>query len=192
MSAGAFAAFGASRLALRRFAGAHEQTSARAPAKPKLARTPSGDLGPFYPVEHPLDTDFDLTRVGEAATRARGRIIEIPGRVPARDGTPQANARLEVWQANAVGRYAHAADVRTDVPLDPGFQGYAELRADAQGRFRFVTIRPGGYPVEGLFERSSHIHLDVRGRQRRLVTQMYFDDTDPRVLAADKLLEHDL
>lgn len=193
MATGAFAAFGASSLLLRRFVRADDRAAAPpATGGTTLARTPSGDLGPFYPVEAPRDTDFDLTRVRESGQRARGELIEVSGRVLYRDGTPQANARLEVWQANDVGRYAHAGDTRTDAPLDPSFQGYADIRADANGAFRILTIKPGRYPVDGLFERSPHIHFDVRGRQRRLVTQMYFDDTDAKLLAQDKLLQHDM
>jgi protocatechuate 3,4-dioxygenase beta subunit len=157
-----------------------------------LARTPPGDLGPFYPIEPPRDTDADLTRARSTGPRALGSIIEISGRVLFRDGTAQPNARLEVWQANAVGRYAHPGDTRAEAPLDPNFQGYADLKADADGNFRFLTVRPGTYPVEGMFQRSPHIHFDIRGRDRRLVTQMYFSDTDANVLAQDKLLEHDM
>lgn len=192
MAAGAFAAFGASSLLLRRFVRADEGKVAQVPPKTALARTPSGDLGPFYPVEHPLDTDFDLTRLRDGAARALGEIIEVSGRVLARDGTPQANARLELWQANAAGRYAHPGDSRADAPLDPSFQGYADVQADADGRFRILTVRPGTYPVDGVFQRSPHIHFDIRGRQRRLVTQMYFGDTDAAVLAQDKVLQHDM
>ncbi len=193
MATGAFAAFGASSLLLRRLVRADDSEATRSSAGDKtLPRTPSGDLGPFYPVEQPLDTDFDLTRARENGPRARGELIEISGRVLYRDGTPQANARLEVWQANDVGRYAHPGDTRVVAPLDPNFQGYADVRADATGAFRILTIKPGRYPVEGTFERSPHVHFDIRGRQRRLVTQMYFDDTDAKVLAQDKLLQHDM
>jgi protocatechuate 3,4-dioxygenase beta subunit len=195
MAAGTFAAFGVSTHLLRRVAHAQQSKVAPVPvaARTSLPRTPSGDLGPFYPVEHSLDTDFDLTRLrGGGGARARGQIIEVSGRVLARDGAPQANARLEIWQANAVGRYAHPGDNRADVPLDPDFQGYAELQTDADGQFRILTVRPGSYPVEGLFRRSPHIHFDIRGRQRRLVTQMYLDDTDTQVLAQDKVLQHDM
>jgi len=194
MATGAFATFGASSLLLRRLAHAEQTKVAPVPkaATTSLPRTPPGDLGPFYPVEHPIDTDFDLTRLREGGARARGQIIEVSGRVLARDGTPQANARVELWQANAVGRYAHAGDTRADVPRDPNFQGYADVQADADGQFRILTVRPGLYPVDGLFQRSPHVHFDVRGRQRRLVTQMYFDDTDATVLAQDKLLQHDM
>lgn len=193
MAAGVFATFGASSLLLRRLVRADNSEASRPLGGDKtLPRTPSGDLGPFYPVEAPLDTDLDLTRVRESGPRARGELIEVAGRVLYRDGTPQANARLEIWQANAVGRYAHPGDTRADAPLDPNFQGYADLRADANGDFRILTIKPGLYPVDGIFQRSPHIHFDIRGRQRRLVTQMYFDDTDAAVLAQDKLLQHDM
>jgi protocatechuate 3,4-dioxygenase, beta subunit len=193
MASGAFAAFGASSLLLSRVVRADDGARARpAPAAPTLPRTPSGDLGPFYPVEVPLDTDFDLTRVREGGARARGELIEVAGRVLYRDGTPQPNARLEIWQANAVGRYTHPGDTRADAPLDPNFQGYADIRADANGNFRILTIKPGLYPVDGLFQRSPHVHFDIRGRQRRLITQMYFDDTEPKVLAQDAVLGHDM
>ena len=130
--------------------------------------------------------------LGDAEAFSAAELIEVSGRVLYRDGTPQANARLEIWQANDVGRYAHPGGTRADAPLDPNFQGYADVRADANGGFRILTIKPGLYPVDGVFERSPHIHFDIRGRQRRLVTQMYFDDTDATVLAQDKLLQHDM
>jgi protocatechuate 3,4-dioxygenase beta subunit len=66
------------------------------------------------------------------------------------------------------------------------------VHADGGGHFRILTVRPGLYPVGGLFQRSPHVHLDVRGRQRRLITQMYFEDTDAAVLAQDKLLQNDM
>src|SRR4051794_17846844 len=94
IATGAFAAFGASSLLLRRLVRADGSEAQRASTDTPLPRTPSGDLGPFYPVEQPLDTDFDLTRVREGGPRARGELIEISGRVLYRDGTPQANARL--------------------------------------------------------------------------------------------------
>src|SRR4051812_16810177 len=99
MATGAFAAFGASSLLLRRLVCAGDSEapppSGASTGDKALPRTPSGDLGPFYPVEQPLDTDFDLTRLRAGSPRARGEIIEVSGRVLYRDGTPQANARLE-------------------------------------------------------------------------------------------------
>jgi hypothetical protein len=94
--------------------------------------------------------------------------------------------------ANAAGRYAHPGDLRADVPLEPNFQGYADVHADGDGQFRILTVRPGVYPVDGLFQRSPHVHLDIRGHQRRLITQMYFEDTDATVLAQDQVLQHDM
>ncbi|HEY4179510.1 MAG TPA: protocatechuate 3,4-dioxygenase [Kofleriaceae bacterium] len=168
------------------------KTTARAAGAPTLPRTPSGELGPFYPVDPPRGTDADLTRLRKLGTRALGDLVEISGRVVFRDGTPQPHARLEIWQANAAGRYAHPGDTRVDAPLDPNFQGYADLKADAQGRFRFLTVRPGLYPADSTFQRSPHIHFDIRGRARRLITQMYFSDTDAKVTAQDKVIAHDL
>ena len=93
--------------------------------------------------------------------RARGTIIEVSGRVLDRHGHPVNGARLELWQCNAAGRYAHAADVST-APLDLDFQGYAALRTDASGAWRIVTVKPGGYdPPIG--HRPPHLHWDLRG-----------------------------
>ena len=159
-------------------------------ASTPLPLTPAADLGPFYPMEKLLDSDLDLTRIRGKSGRAKGEIVEVSGRILTTDGTPQPHARIEIWQANAAGRYAHANDRRLDVPLDPHFQGYADLRADAQGNFRFLTVKPGMYPA-GSFQRAPHIHLDVRGRQQRLVAQMYFP-ADEALLKQDKVLMHDL
>ncbi len=151
----------------------------------QLAHTPSTP-------SDPAPADSVLATPRRRSPRRNPHRFAYPRRVLFRDGTAQPNARLEVWQANAVGRYAHPGDTRTDAPLDPNFEGYADLKADADGHFRFLTVRPGAYPVEGMFQRSPHIHFDIRGRDRRLVTQMYFSDTDANVLAQDRLLEHDM
>ncbi len=98
------------------------------------------------------------------------------GRVLNAGGEPVSGARIEIWQANAHGRYAHPAD-DNPAPLDPNFQGYAKLLTDADGRYRFKTIKPSAYPA-GAFMRPAHIHFDVTGKLDRLVTQMYFPD-DP-------------
>lgn len=139
-----------------------------------LRRTPAQILGPFYPVLKPLDQDADLTMVRGREGRARGQVVHVAGRVLDSRGRPVGDARIEVWQANARGRYAHASD-RHDAPLDPGFEGYALLRTDGDGRYRFKTIKPGAYPDDGSGAmRAPHIHFDVCGRINRLVTQMYF------------------
>ena len=84
-----------------------------------------------------------------------------------------AGSRIEIWQANAAGRYAHPGDSNPR-PLDPAFQGFGVVTTDAKGNFRFVTIKPGAYPIPGGVVRPPHIHLDVSGRYDRLVTQMLF------------------
>jgi protocatechuate 3,4-dioxygenase, beta subunit len=139
-----------------------------------LARsTPPQQLGPFYPTVRPLDQDADLTQLKGASGRATGEVIEIFGVVSDHNGNPVAGASLDLWQANAVGRYWHAGDQREDLPLDPNFQGSAVLTTDAAGRYRFRTIRPGIYGFGGT-PRPRHIHFDIKSRRARLTTQMYF------------------
>jgi protocatechuate 3,4-dioxygenase, beta subunit len=146
-------------------------------AAESLPRTPTQVLGPFYPLEKPLDSDADLTIVKGRKGRAAGQVIHVMGRVLSAAGTPVKGARIEVWQANTHGRYSHPGD-RNEAPLDPNFQGYAKLATDAEGRYRFKTIKPAGYPA-GAVQRPAHIHFDVAGSVNRLVTQMYFPG-DPR------------
>lgn len=147
-----------------------------------LPVTPQEMLGPFYP-EHPLaDHDFDLTRIRGHSNRARGRAIELVGRVLRHDGTPVTNAAIEVWQANAAGKYRHPDDMNP-APLDPDFQGYARLRSDRDGGFRLLTVKPGAYPAP-IGMRAPHVHFDIQSANCRLSTQMYFPDeplnsTDP-------------
>lgn len=144
--------------------------------------TPQEMLGPFYP-EHPLpDHDFDMTHIRGTPGRARGEIIEVLGQLVHRDGAPVRNAEIEVWQANAAGRYRSPVDTNP-APLDPGFQGYARLLSAADGGFRLLTIKPGAYPA-AIGMRTPHIHFQVRTRDFRLATQMYFpgeplNATDP-------------
>jgi len=147
-----------------------------------LPITPQEMMGPFYP-EHPLpDHDFDLTRIRGRSGRARGEVIEILGRVLRPNGTPVQRAPIEVWQANAAGRYRNPNDINP-APLDPEFQGYARLLSGRDGGFRLLTVRPGAYPAPiGL--RTPHIHFDIHDADYRLVTQMYFpgeplNATDP-------------
>lgn len=127
-------------------------------------------LGPFYPVSRPLDQDADLTIVRGRQGRPKGQIIEVMGRVVDLDGKPLSGARIDLWQANAAGRYAHPGD-SNPAPLDPDFQGSARFSADADGRYRFRTVKPGRYPG-----RVIHIHFDVTGGEQRHITQMYFGD----------------
>jgi protocatechuate 3,4-dioxygenase beta subunit len=147
-------------------------TLATAAAAKPLGFTQPLTMGPFYPLTHAADQDNDLTRVRGHKHRARGEIIEVSGRILNMRGDPVQGALIEIWQANAAGRYFHPSDKNT-APLDHDFQGYAKFRADRGGNYRYVTIKPGAYPgPRGM--RTPHIHLDVDGRVDRLVTQMFF------------------
>lgn len=137
---------------------------------PPMARrgTPQLMLGPFHPVDRPRDQDADLTRVIGQSGRAHGVVMALTGQVLGEAGRPVAGASIDLWQTNGYGRYHHPGDP-IDRPLDPRFQGSAQIRADGQGRFRLLTIMPLPYG-----RRQRHIHFVVRGRKRRLGTQMFF------------------
>jgi protocatechuate 3,4-dioxygenase beta subunit len=138
-----------------------------------LKRTPGEILGPFYPVLKPLDQDADLTTIAGKPERAVGQVIHVMGRVVNLEGQPVPGARIELWQANAHGRYNHPSDTNP-APLDPNFEGFAVQTTDAEGRYRFKTIKPGAYPANPNWTRPPHLHFDVTGKRNRVVTQMYF------------------
>lgn len=135
-----------------------------------LRATPPNALGPFYPPKKPADSDADLTQVAGRPGRAKGTILYVTGRVLDASGKPIEGASLELWQANAFGRYMHPADPESSGPLDPDFQGYGMLRAGRDGEFRIKTIKPP--PYSG---RTPHIHFIVAGGRTRLTTQMFFE-----------------
>jgi len=149
-----------------------------------LQPTPDQASGPFHPLKE-LPRTPDLTRVPGRPGRARGQVINVIGRVMNLSGEPVRYARIEVWQANSYGRYTHPKDTNP-APLDPNFDGSALLIGDAEGRYRFMTIKPGAYRAGPDLIRPSHIHFQVTGRQDRLITQMYFEN-DP-YNAADPIL----
>ena len=120
-------------------------------------------------------SDADLTRQHNG--EPLGERIILSGRVLDDDGRPVRDTLVEVWQANAAGRYADAADDH-DAPLDPNFTGAGRCRTDADGRYRFVTVKPGAYPWQNHENawRPAHVHFSIFGPElaSRLVTQMYF------------------
>jgi protocatechuate 3,4-dioxygenase beta subunit len=130
--------------------------------------TPQLTLGPFYPLERGADQDWDMTQVAGRSGRAQGTVMELTGMVRAKDGTPVPGARLDIWQTNGLGRYHHPSDP-SGAPLDPNFEGSAVVRADDEGRYRLRTVVPTPYG-----RRQRHIHFDVSGQNRRLITQMFF------------------
>src|SRR5215475_1272422 len=138
-----------------------------------LQRTPGQILGPFYPVLKPLDQDADLTTIAGKPGRAEGQVIHVMGRVVNLAGQPVQGARVEIWQANTHGRYNHPSDTNP-APLDPNFEGFAVLMTDAEGRYRFKTIKPGAYPATATWMRPPHLHFEVTGTINRVITQMYF------------------
>jgi protocatechuate 3,4-dioxygenase beta subunit len=150
-------------------------------------RTPEQILGPYYPLKG-FDQSADLTKIPGRPGRAEGQILNVMGRVLNLKGEPVRNAKVEIWQANAHGRYTHPSDTNP-APLDPNFEGSVDLTTDQEGRYRFKTIKPAGYPAGPNRMRPAHIHFQVSGRQDRLMTQMYFEgdpynDTDRFLLTA--------
>lgn len=135
-------------------------------------QTPSQTVGPFF-------HDGMSWPGGEVLVRpdAQGQRIAIVGRVLDGDGQPVPDALIEIWQANAAGRYAHPEDNQAK-PLDPAFLGFGRCASGPDGEFRFSTIRPGRVPGRGNSLQAPHINVGLfaRGLLRRLVTRIYFED----------------
>jgi protocatechuate 3,4-dioxygenase, beta subunit len=166
---------------------AYASTHKRAPRHPlvRLEHTLSEITGPCLVGElRPGENDLTHFDGGEAL----GERIIVTGRVLDEDGRAIPHALIEIWQANAAGRYAHAED-RHDAPLDPHFAGVGRVIADGSGAYRFMTIKPGAYPWRNHHNawRPNHIHFSLFGPSfaTRLVTQMYFPG-DP-LLALDPI-----
>ena len=131
--------------------------------------------GPVFGYDDVKPEDADLTRQHDG--EPLGERIIVSGRLLDENSHPVANALIEMWQANAAGRYRHAVDDH-DAPLDPNFTGCGRVLTDAQGNYRFLTIKPGAYPWRNHYNawRPAHLHLSIFGvgLAQRLVTQMYF------------------
>jgi protocatechuate 3,4-dioxygenase beta subunit len=166
------------RSQLARYIDRYPLSFTRTPLAPLVQRplTRSERTGPvgldLFPVG-PLD----LSKAAANAPRATGQLIRISGRITDEDGSPMAGAVIEIWQANSAGKYVHDAD-RHPAPVDPNFTGEGRLATDADGQFRFFSIKPGAYPVleSGWWWRPPHIHFSILGRSwmDRFVTQIFF------------------
>jgi protocatechuate 3,4-dioxygenase, beta subunit len=144
-----------------------------------LPRTPPQILGPFYPFMLSPTEGGDLTSHGQA----QGTILYLSGRILTEKAEPVGGAKVEIWQANAAGRYRHPNDENVSVPIDEKFSGFAVTTTDGQGRYAFKTVRPAAYPTARGQWRPAHIHFSVTAKYEQLVTQMYFkgdewNDTD--------------
>ncbi|PZU56980.1 MAG: protocatechuate 3,4-dioxygenase subunit alpha [Sphingobium sp.] len=170
-----------------------------------FGQTPSQTVGPFFHYGLPWKGGADLVGRSDMGARPelfpaehyllgtsastgtpQGEAIAVAGQVRDGNGDPIADAMIEIWQANAAGRYRSADDTRDDLPLDPHFTGFGRASTDEQGVYRFHTIRPGRVPGPGNSLQAPHIALSVfgRGLLKRLVTRLYFagaegNDTDP-------------
>ena len=172
-----------------------------------FGQTPSQTVGPFFHYALPWKGGADL--VGQSALGARpelfpaehdllnaspprglvaGEAIEVRGRVLDGDGAPVPDALIEIWQANAAGRYASPDDPRTDLPLDENFIGFGRAATLDDGSYCFRTIRPGAVPGPGNSLQAPHIAVGVLGRglTKRLVTRLYLPDGEG--LEADPIL----
>jgi protocatechuate 3,4-dioxygenase beta subunit len=172
-------------------APAYGSTGKRHPSRPLVAlpqgHTPTETGAPrFDPARYPPAADLARDAQGR---EAQGERIVVEGRITDEDGRPVPEVMIELWQANAGGRYDHVRD-QHDAPLDPHFHGAGRIFSDGEGRYSFITIKPGAYPFRNRDEhawRPNHIHFSLFGTgfAQRLVTQMYFPG-DP-LLALDSI-----
>ncbi len=168
----------------------YKSTLLRAPKKPliPIKQSLSELTGPAYGHEALDPLDNDLTKNARKSGEPIGERIVVTGRVLGDDGRPVANTLVEIWQANAAGRYIHVND-QHDAPVDANFLGAGRCVTDAAGRYKFYTVKPGAYPWMNHHNawRPAHIHLSLFGNSiaTRLVTQMFFP-ADP-LLAQDPI-----
>jgi protocatechuate 3,4-dioxygenase beta subunit len=164
----------------------YASTVKRAPTKPLvvLPQTLSELTGPLFGHDEVKPGDADLTKQHKGDPI--GERIIVSGRVLDENARPVPHTLVEIWQANAAGRYPHRVDTH-NAPMDPNFSGAGRALTDAEGRYRFVTIRPGEYPWRNHYNawRPAHIHFSLFGPAfaTRIVTQMYFP--------GDPLLDYD-
>ena len=141
-------------------------------SKPRFGQTPSQTVGPFFHFGLPYDGDNNLVANG-----ALGEKITLEGRVTDGAGEPVPDVMIEIWQANAVGKYDHPEDTQ-DKPVDEGFHGFGRCATDKDGIYRFQTVKPGAVPGPGNTLQAPHIVMFVfgRGMLKQLLMRIYFED----------------
>ncbi|MVM40037.1 protocatechuate 3,4-dioxygenase subunit beta [Spirosoma sp. HMF3257] len=166
----------------------YKSTVLRAPTKPLVVikQSLSELTGPVFGEMHVGPLDHDLTKNARINGEPLGERIVVHGKVMDENGRPIPHTLIELWQANSAGRYVHKVD-QHDAPLDPNFLGTGRVLTDADGKYKFYTIKPGAYPWGNHYNawRPNHIHFSLFGPNisTRLVTQMYFP--------GDPLLQYD-
>jgi protocatechuate 3,4-dioxygenase beta subunit len=164
---------------LRRQIKGYPRSFTRTPSAPLIRRplTLSELTGPAG-LERRLEVgDGDMSRAVAGGSRALGQLIRVSGRVTGEDGSPLAGVVIELWQANAAGKYIHEMD-RHQAPIDSNFTGLGRLVTGADGEYKFFSIKPGAYPVmeSDWWWRPPHIHFSILGPSwmSRFVTQVFF------------------
>jgi protocatechuate 3,4-dioxygenase alpha subunit len=146
-----------------------------------LQPTASQTIGPFFAVMLPLGSNEIVPAGSPGAIRVEGQVLDGAGQ-------PVTDALIEVWQANRHGRYHHPEDT-SEAPPEPSFTGFGRCATDDDGRFSFVTVKPGPVPVDTETMQAPHLNVTVfaRGLLNRLTTRLYFPD-EPDANAADPVL----
>jgi len=164
---------------LARYIKGYPRSFTRNPSQPLIRRpvTLTERTGPIGLEERLGITAEDISRATAGGPRALGQYIAVTGRIVDEDGAPLAGAMIETWQANAAGKYIHEFD-RHEAPIDPNFTGLGRFVTDVEGRYRFLSIKPGAYPVteSDWWWRPPHIHFSIFGPSwmNRFVTQIFF------------------
>jgi protocatechuate 3,4-dioxygenase, alpha subunit len=139
-----------------------------------LPPTPSQTIGPFFHFSLPFEGGDRLVEPNDPDA------VRVVGAVYDGAGEPVSDALVEIWQANRAGRYAHPEDRRDEVPLEEGFTGFGRCPTDDEGRYAFLTVKPGAVPGPDGQPQAPHINVLVfaRGLLRQLVTRIYFPDEE--------------
>ena len=151
--------------------------------EPGLEPTPSQTVGPFFHFSLPYEGGEHLVPPGDPAA------VHIVGTIYDGEGAPVSDAMVEIWQANRVGRYAHPEDQRSDLSIEEGFTGFGRCSTDSEGRYEFVTVKPGVVPGPDGQPQAPHIDVAIfaRGLLKQLITRIYFPD-EKEANTADPIL----